>query len=428
MWPGSEAHIGSMEPTFVDEFNADEDLGRKVDRILHWLDLPGDNDTNTKSEERRPQLIAAYVPDVDADGHKYGPNSTYIRSTIAEVDGMLGTLFKGIDERNLTNVVNIIVVSDHGMATTSTSRLVQLEDLIDTSLIEHTDGWPLYGLRPYKNDEGHLIELYNTLYAKSRLPKYKDAFDVYLRDKNMPSRWHFAANPRIAPLWIIPRAGWAIVTKDEFNIATAKKKNEIYHPRGLHGYDHEHPLMRAVFVARGPAFPHPEGSRVKEFQNTEVYNIVCDSLGLEPKPNNGTIRLPFKTNGKHDFEAGVEEVHDPPSDDDEVDGIDDGIILPPEVPNLNDFPKPPTPPSPPKAPTPPSPPPPPDRPVVHDGDATEKGEVEGWWEWVKNKVNGVKGWVVETFGVHKTNKGQKEGEKEGGKDGGKDGKGREKGG
>ena len=82
MWPGSEAHIGSLEPTYVDEFNEDEELQHKVDRIFSWLDLPGPEDEGAREEEPRPQFIAAYVPNVDTDGHKYGPNSTYIRSTI----------------------------------------------------------------------------------------------------------------------------------------------------------------------------------------------------------------------------------------------------------------------------------------------------------------------------------------------------------
>lgn len=33
------------------------------------------------------------------------------------------------------------------MATTSTQRLIQLDDLLDVGLIEHIDGWPNYGLR-----------------------------------------------------------------------------------------------------------------------------------------------------------------------------------------------------------------------------------------------------------------------------------------
>jgi len=45
-------------------------------------------------------------------------------------------------------------------------------------------------------------------------------------------------------------------------------------------------------------------------ENVEVYNIVCDSLSLTPRPNNGTIRLPFKTVGLHAPEQSFPEVED----------------------------------------------------------------------------------------------------------------------
>lgn len=311
MWPGSEAHIGDLEPTYVDKYNAQEDLVNKVDRIFAWLDLPGPEDDGANKESPRPQFMAAYVPNVDADGHKFGPNGTEIRKTISEVDTMLGKLFDGIEARNLSDIVNIIVVSDHGMATTDTSRLIQLEDLIDTSLIEHTDGWPLYGLRPVDSSEEHLQELYDTLHAKAESPDYKGKFEVYLRDHNMPERYHFSNNPRIAPLWIVPTTGWAIVTKDDFDVESAMDTKKSYSPAGLHGYDHENPLMRAIFVARGPAFPHTPGSELEVFQNTAVYGIVCDSLGLPPSPNNGTLRLPLSPVGLHSIEGPGEIPEDP---------------------------------------------------------------------------------------------------------------------
>ncbi|EPE29421.1 Alkaline phosphatase-like protein [Glarea lozoyensis ATCC 20868] len=304
MWPGSEAHIMDVEPAFLDKFNPKEPLSNKVDRILELLDKPGEESEMAEVIDMRPQLIAAYVPNVDQDGHLYGPNSTEIRTTIAEVDSMLDSLFKALEARNLTKIANVVVVSDHGMATVS--NFIQLEDIIDTSLIEHTDGWPLYGLRP--KDSAHLQGIYDSLKAAS---SGNDNYEVYLRDKDMPERYHFSKNERIAPLWIIPKAGWAIVTKGEFNVVEAKEKNLVYHPRGLHGYDHEHPLMRAIFVARGPAFPHAPNSRVESFQNIEVYNIVCDSLGIDPKPNNGTLRLPLNTIGLHSPETTPAEPIDP---------------------------------------------------------------------------------------------------------------------
>merc|ERR1712093_155354 len=183
MWPGSEAHIMEVEPAFLDKYDGQEPLNNKVSRILELLDKPGLENQLAEVVSMRPQLIAAYVPNVDSDGHRYGPNSTEIRVTINDVDTMLDHLFKGLEARNLTDIVNVVVVSDHGMATTDVSRLIQLEDLIDTSLIEHTDGWPLYGLRP--KNPADLHPLYDTLLKKSAT---NPGFEVYLRDKTMPEK------------------------------------------------------------------------------------------------------------------------------------------------------------------------------------------------------------------------------------------------
>ena len=322
MWPGSEAHIPPLEPTYLDKFNETEALMTKVARVLELLDLPGDlDDANGLSPDRRPQLIAAYVPNVDSDGHKYGPNSTEIRATISDVDSMLTIIMDGLYDRNLTEIVNVVVVSDHGMATTSNTRLVQLDDLIDLSLVDHIDGWPLRGLR-LKNPAREVPVLYEQLLEES---EKSQGFDVYTLD-TMPERYHFTNSKRIAPLWIVPRTGWAIVEKEDFDVVEAQAAGTIYHPMGLHGYDHEHPLMRAIFVARGPAFPHAPNSRVPVFQNTEVYNIVCDSLGIQPHPNNGTLRLPLIPVGLHDDEDApdLETPHDPPQEARPVDEIKPG--------------------------------------------------------------------------------------------------------
>lgn len=38
-----------------------------------------------------------------------------------------------------------------------------------------------------------------------------------------------------------------------------------------------------------------------------VYNIICDSLGIEPQPNNGTLRLPLQPVGLHSDDATQDE-------------------------------------------------------------------------------------------------------------------------
>ncbi|KAF2199630.1 ectonucleotide pyrophosphatase/phosphodiesterase family member 1 [Delitschia confertaspora ATCC 74209] len=402
MWPGSEAHIGGIEPAYVDKYNGSEVLPLKVSRLLGLLDLPGPEDPHANANSPRPQLIAAYVPNVDGDGHKYGPNSTEIRQTIKDADGMLESLLHGLEQRNLTDIVNVVVVSDHGMATTDVERLIQLEDLVDPNELSHIDGWPLYGLRPKKDED--LERLYQQLKEKTTT---NPNIEVYLRDKDMPERYHFSNNKRIAPLWIVPKTGWAIVTKDEFDIEEGKKNGDVYHPRGLHGYDFEHPLMRAIFVARGPAFPHKPNSRMEPFQNIELYNIICDSLSITPAPNNGTLRLPLKPVGLHtDPETPPDET---PADPVETSSSPSSsallatISILPSISSIvslasgleetssweqlteieSSIPSPVIP-----------------KPAPVETKVPEKEGKESWWEWLTHKADGIEEWVEEFVHGH----------------------------
>ncbi|PKX99302.1 alkaline phosphatase family protein [Aspergillus novofumigatus IBT 16806] len=329
MWPGSEAHIGGVDPAYLDKYNGSEELPRKVDRILELLDLPGAEGESLIVPER-PQFIAAYVPNVDADGHKFGPNSTEIRNTISQVDSMLAELLSGLHSRNLTDIVNLVIVSDHGMATTATERLVQLDDFIDLGLVERIDGWPLRGIRPKKPED--LETLQNQL--ENLTLQYPHAVEVYTRE-TMPERYHFSRNDRIAPLWVIPKTGWAIVERPDFDAQEAIRTGRVYHPKGVHGYDHEHPLMRAIFIARGPAFPHPPNSRLEVFQNINVYNLVCDSLGIDPLPNNGTLRLPLQPVGLHSDQDApvVDKPADPPISSASVSVIPSQTMTPASTPS-----------------------------------------------------------------------------------------------
>jgi predicted AlkP superfamily pyrophosphatase or phosphodiesterase len=395
MWPGSEAHIDDMTITYVDKYNGSEVLSRKVDRIMDLLDIPGPQDIGVKADAPRPQLIAAYVPNVDGDGHRYGPNSTEIRKTISSVDAMLGEILRGLQERNLTNIVNVVVVSDHGMASTDVSRLIQLEDLVDPAELAHIDGWPLYGLRPKKLSD--LDRLHSQIKEKA---KDNPNIEVYLRDKDMPGRYHFSKNERIAPLWIVPKAGWAIVAKSEFDVEEGKKKGEVYHPKGLHGYDHEHPLMRAIFVARGPAFPHTPGSRIDPFrelscrrlkcvrlltrftENIELYNIICDSIGLTPAPNNGTLRLPLKPVGLHsDIESAPNETPSDPVEINTVASLSSQATMSATLDPLISFSKGSTSSSTPSAT------------VTALPAPSSAVESNHWWDWFTDKADDLKEWV-----------------------------------
>ncbi len=48
-------------------------------------------------------------------------------------------------------------------------------------------------------------------------------------------------------------------------------------------------------------------------ENIEVYNILCDSVGLPPQANNGSLRLPLRPVALHNPGTVVEEPADPVS-------------------------------------------------------------------------------------------------------------------
>jgi predicted AlkP superfamily pyrophosphatase or phosphodiesterase len=77
----------------------------KLAQVTEWFDLP---------ITMRPQLITTYIPNIDQMGHKGGPDSDLVENALKLVDDFIGGVVTAIDRRNLTDIVNVLIVSDHG--------------------------------------------------------------------------------------------------------------------------------------------------------------------------------------------------------------------------------------------------------------------------------------------------------------------------
>lgn len=78
---------------------------QKLDQVFEWLDMP---------IHSRPQLITTYIPDVDSMGHWGGPESDKVEQALKVVDDFIGGVVGRLALRNLSEIVNLLVVSDHG--------------------------------------------------------------------------------------------------------------------------------------------------------------------------------------------------------------------------------------------------------------------------------------------------------------------------
>ncbi len=143
-WPGSEAPIRGIRPRYWEAYNEGTPGAARVDRVLEWLDLPAAD---------RPRFITLYFEDTDTAGHADGPDSEAVREAMLRVDGYLGQLIEGLERRALLDGVNIVVVSDHGMSATSTSRVVILDDYISLDDVAISDLNPTLGIFPKRGKE-----------------------------------------------------------------------------------------------------------------------------------------------------------------------------------------------------------------------------------------------------------------------------------
>ncbi|XP_073488293.1 autotaxin isoform X10 [Aquarana catesbeiana] len=243
---------------------------RRVLTVLQWLHLP---------ENERPYVYALYSEQPDQTGHKYGPFSTELTNQLKEIDVIVGMLMDGLKQMKLHRCVNIIFVGDHGMEEATCERTEFLN-----SYLNNVDDFiflpgSLGRLRTKNNLPKHDPKV---VVANLTCKKPDQHFKPYLK-QYLPKRLHYANNRRIEDIHLLVDRKWHVARKP---VDVYKKPTKGCIFQGDHGYDNKFSSMQTVFVAYGPTFKYK--SKVPPFENIELYNVMCDLLGLKPAPNNGT--------------------------------------------------------------------------------------------------------------------------------------------
>jgi predicted AlkP superfamily pyrophosphatase or phosphodiesterase len=258
-WPGSEAPIGGRRASDWRIYDGSISYETRVDTVLEWLARP---------PATQPRLITLYFEGVDTAGHRAGLGSATLLEAIVEVDAALGRLVAGIERLGLEHRVNLLIVSDHGMASVAPERRIYLFDYIDAARVEVVDWGPLAAIRP---DPDYLEE------ALHKLEGAHPNLRVFRREDS-PERFHYRDHPRIAPLLALADVGWMISQRD-----FAPRRVEL----ASHGWDPEAPEMHALLIGRGPAFR--EGLELGRIEAIHLYELMCAVLGIEPAPNSGEL-------------------------------------------------------------------------------------------------------------------------------------------
>ncbi|KAH3831572.1 uncharacterized protein LOC127876504 isoform X2 [Dreissena polymorpha] len=271
-WVGSEVNISGCRPTYWEPYNGSITWEARIDRAMKWLELPA---------EDRPQFITLYFDEPDHQGHGSGPDSTEIDAMLKQVDRIIGYLMNSLLQRRLDHCVNLIVLADHGMSSTSCGRKVTLENWLPEvkNMLVYSGTTGFLHTKYHQAQQGsgildnsHIMETEKVLQS---LRCIDENVGVYSR-ADMPVRHHYASNERIGEVVVDVEDSWLFTgKKDNFCLA------------GNHGYDNIYKSMHALFLAHGPGFK--QEFTAEPFENIELYNMMSVLLNITPSPNNGTF-------------------------------------------------------------------------------------------------------------------------------------------
>lgn len=255
-WVGSEAPIEGLQPDYWKPYDDEVPFTDRVDTVLKWLSLP---------PVERPHFITLYFEEPDAVSHVYGPVSPETGAMVKSLDSLLGVLRTGLSDLPEADMINLIVLSDHGMTEVDRSRYNYIFDTLPEAMVSRiTGGNPVWGVEPAEGMTDSVLYYLNIQHGIKAWKK-----------EELPAHLHYGTNLRIPAVVLVADPGWTAGLRPE----------PSGYGRGNHGYDWKCADMYAIFYAEGPAFRR--GVAVDTLFNVDIYNLVTDILGLTPASNDG---------------------------------------------------------------------------------------------------------------------------------------------
>ncbi|GAA4794401.1 ectonucleotide pyrophosphatase/phosphodiesterase [Olivibacter ginsenosidimutans] len=248
-WPGSEAAIGGILPSYYYAYNEKIPIATRIQTVVNWLSLP---------PAKRPHFITFYLPEVDHIGHLFGPDAPETEKAVHFIDSAVYALNQAVAKTELP--VNFVFVSDHGMTSIDTLHPLKLPITIDTNEVQVSDNGTIVNL--YVKNKKKIKTIYKAVHTDD------GRYQAYLKNK-VPSRYHFSkkedVHHRIGDI--------VLLAKSPYYFSRNKP-----HPGG-HGYDpDETPEMKVTFIAWGPAFK--KDMCIPAFENIHIYPLLVELLGL----------------------------------------------------------------------------------------------------------------------------------------------------
>ena len=249
-WIGSEAKINGYRPSIYKNYKSGVNPFDKVDEVIKWLNY---------EQEIMPRLITLYFDEPDHSAHIYGPESFQTLNQIELADSILGYLINAINDLTISDRINIIITSDHGMIEVSEDRLIKIDNYFQN------ENYDIY-------DKGPMVQLYkkNNEIVDQPFPFIPNVTSYSKND--LPEKFHFNTY-NTGDIVLLADSKWLMYSDKDISPFSLTMK-------GMHGYDPSNINMHGIFYAYGPYFK--ENLLIDSFELIHIYPLICKILSIQP--------------------------------------------------------------------------------------------------------------------------------------------------
>ncbi|KAB0352684.1 hypothetical protein FD754_017541 [Muntiacus muntjak] len=257
-----EAVQRSLVESYTHPNGNETEWRQNIDIVMNWF---------TKEDF---DFVTLYYGEPDSVGHLYGPDTEKRRAMIQQIDRTIGYLLEAIGRHSLTEHLNVIITSDHGMTTMKKkpniteillSNYISFKDLVQFDIVDYGG----FGMLLPKLGQEEAV--YQAL--KNAHPH----LNVYKKEE-FPERFHFAKHERVLPIVMYADSGYSI-----------SGRFILYFNKGDHGFDNVYMDMKTIFRAFGPDFK--KNHLAEPFDSIHIYPLMCKLLGVTPEPHNGSLAV-----------------------------------------------------------------------------------------------------------------------------------------
>ncbi|KAG1656003.1 Bis(5'-adenosyl)-triphosphatase enpp4 [Nymphon striatum] len=213
MWPGGGEKIDNISVTHHVPFNSSVTLHSRIDLAFSFL----------TSSTSPANCIFLYFHQPDLVSHGFGPFSNETMKFLQEIDEGIGYLLEKIESYELENLLNLIVMSDHGVDVLLSSNQIQINDIAPTSICNVYGVGPISGVIPHP---GKFEEVFSYLKQKSNIYNF-----TVTKRREFPDSAHFKNNDNVPEILIRTEPGYQFINKIDTGPApyqSIKTQSETY--------------------------------------------------------------------------------------------------------------------------------------------------------------------------------------------------------